>query len=165
MNFCIKCGNKLAIKYLENEGAIPFCNKCNEYRFEIFNVAVSLIITTEDYKNVLLIQQYSRKRYILVAGYVNKGESAEEACHREVLEEVGLNINKLIFQKTKYYEKSNTLMINYIGIVDNIFVKPNYEIDCYKWFSLEEAKNNIASPSLAEEFYLLFYERVKNNEI
>lgn len=163
--YCVKCGNRLEIKYLENEGNIPFCNKCMEYRFETFNVAVSLIITTKDYKNVLLIQQYGKKRYILVAGYVNKGESAEDACYREVFEEVGLNIKKLIFQKTKYYEKSNTLMINYVGIVDDIGVKPNYEIDSFKWFGLDEAKDNIASPSLAEEFYLMFYERVKNNEI
>lgn len=165
MSYCQKCGTKLELKTLEHEGMVPFCKTCKAYRFESFSVAVSMIIVTRDLKKTLLIEQYGKKRYILVAGYVNKTEALEEAAIREISEEVGLTVKRLIYQKSKYYEKSNVLMVNYIAIVEQDVVTANYEIDSYSWFSLEEAKQQIASPSLAQEFYNYFYDRVKNNEI
>ena len=48
MAYCVKCGNTLTFKELKNEGMIPFCTKCNEYRYETFNVAVSMVILNKD---------------------------------------------------------------------------------------------------------------------
>lgn len=165
MEYCGICGTKLIKKNLEHEGLIPFCPACNSYRFETYNCAVSMIVTTKSFDKVLLIEQYGQKRYILVAGYINKGESAEEACKRELYEEVGLKLDKVIFQRTEFHSKSNTLMLNYIVTVEDTNVKPNYEIDSYAWFSLEEGKNKIFLGSLAERFYLEFYEKVMHHEI
>ncbi|MBD5390619.1 NUDIX domain-containing protein [bacterium] len=165
MKYCMHCGTKLIEKELEHEGMIPYCPKCQEYRFKIFNTAVSMVITTKDFGKVLLIEQYGRKKYILVAGYVNQGENAEDAACREIHEEVGLKVSRLIFQKTEYFEKSNTLMINFIAVVEDIDVHSNYEIDDYAWFSVEEGKEKIFKGSLAEQFYMLFYNKVKNHEI
>lgn len=159
------CGTKLELKELEHEGWIPFCPSCKEYRFKIFSTAVSMVITTKAFDKVLLIEQYGRKKHILVAGYINQGESAEAAACREIYEEVGLKVNRLIFQKTGYYEKSNTLMINFIAVVENDEVHSNYEIDDYAWYSVEEGMEAIAKGSLAEEFYRLFYEKVKHHEL
>lgn len=165
MEYCPTCGTRLEEKVLEHEGIIPYCSTCKKFCFPHFNTAVSMVITTETMDKVLLIEQYGKKRYILVAGYVNKGEDAETAAQREIMEEVALTVKKLTFQKTAYYEKSNTLMINFIAVVEDELVHPNEEIDSYAWFSLEEAKTKIAKGSLAEKFYQLFYEKVKKNEI
>ncbi|MDE7264338.1 MAG: NUDIX domain-containing protein [Anaeroplasmataceae bacterium] len=165
MEYCPECGTKLEKKEIENEGLIPYCSKCKTLHFPHFNTAVSMVITTKDMDRALLIEQYGKKKYILVAGYVNKGEDAETAAKREILEEVGLQTIQLIFQRTAYYEKSNTLMINFIAVVEDERVQPNDEVDSYAWFSLEEAKHQIAKGSLAEEFYELFYNRVKANEV
>lgn len=165
MKYCVECGTKLELKHLKNEGQVPYCSACKVYRFEPFNVAVSMVVLNAKRDRVLLVQQYGKNRNILVAGYVNKGESAEEACRRELLEEVGLEVVELHFQKTKYYEKSNTLMVNFVVIVKNENVVTNEEIDAYHWFTIEEGKKKIASGSLAEEFYLQFYESVKNNAL
>ena len=40
MKYCVECGTKLIYKELENEGMIPYCEKCHEYRFPIFSSAV-----------------------------------------------------------------------------------------------------------------------------
>ncbi|MDE7161161.1 MAG: NUDIX domain-containing protein [Anaeroplasmataceae bacterium] len=165
MEYCHKCGTKLVIKELEHEGMIPFCPTCKEFRFKMFNTAVSMVITNQTMDKTLLIEQYGKKRYILVAGYVNQKESAEAAAKREIKEEVGLSVCKLIFQKTEYFEKSNTLMINFIAVVEDMDVHSNYEIDDYAWFSIEEGKEKIAKGSLAEEFYMMFYEKVMHHEI
>ena len=153
MEYCYNCGTKLELKHLEHEGMIPFCNKCNKFIFPIFNAAVSMIICDKDEKNILLIKQYSTNFYRFVAGYINKGESADEAVYREILEEVGLKPIKIKPLKTSYYEKSNTLMYNYLAICDDINVVTNYEIDEFKWFPIEEAKEALRDAKLAYEFF------------
>ena len=152
-NYCTVCGEKLYLKELDKEGLIPFCPKCQKYQFPKYNVAVSMIVFHND--KILLIKQYGNPFYILVAGYINIKESAEEACKRELMEEVNLVTSKLIFNKTSYYEKSNTLMINFAVYVDDIeSLKINEEIDSYKWFTIEEAKTNIKENSLAKKFLM-----------
>ena len=152
-NYCTECGEKLYLKELDKEGLIPFCPKCQKYQFPKYNVAVSMIVFHND--NILLIKQYGNPFYILVAGYINIKESAEEACIRELKEEVNLLPSKLVFNKTSYYEKSNTLMINFAVYVDDITqLKINEEVDSYKWFSKEEAKLNIKENSLAKYFLM-----------
>lgn len=155
MNFCIECGEKLELKECRGEGLIPFCNKCNTFRFPIFNTAISTTIYNKKMNKLILIQQYGREANILVAGYVNKGESAEEALAREVKEELRLNVIDYKFVKSKYYKKSNTLMINFISFVDSEDLSNiSSEVDKAQWFSIEEAKEAILKGSLAEEFLL-----------
>ena len=156
MKYCYNCGEKLELKHLEHEGLIPFCNKCNKFIFPIFSAAVSMIITDKEEKNVLLIKQYNTGFYRFVAGYINKGESAEEAVYRETLEEVGLKPIKIKPLKTSYFEKSNTLMYNYLAICDDTSVITNYEIDEYKWFPIEETKEALKDAKLAYQFFCYY---------
>lgn len=157
MKHCIECGTLLIEKELEKEGIIPFCPTCNQFRFPIYNTAVSMIVVDRKNKKILLIQQYGKPFYILVAGYVNRGESVESAVVREVKEETGLDVTEYHFNKSKFFEASNTLMINFTCYVDDIdALNTNEEIDCFAWFEFEEAKIQIKDGSLAEEFLLYF---------
>lgn len=152
MNYCPVCGQKLVNKYLPSEGKeIPYCEKCQDFRFPRFNVAVSMIVMNEKKDRILLIRQYGKERYILVAGYVNPGEEAEAAVIREVKEETGLEVTSLHFNHSHYFAPSETLMLNFTVTVKGE-IKPDWEIDSYKVFTLEEARKNIARPSLAQEF-------------
>lgn len=54
-----------------------------------------MLILNQPLDKVLLIQQYQKKDNILVAGYINQGERAEDAVAREVSEEVGLEISHI----------------------------------------------------------------------
>ncbi len=150
--YCPKCGKELILKELPHEGMVPFCSFCQEYRFPLYSVAVSMIVLSPDEKEILLIQQYGKKRYIFVAGYVNKGEDAEDALKRELLEEVGLKVDSFHFNHSHYFPKTNTLMLNFTLRVTSKSVIPNEEIDSYSWFTLSEAKEKIARPSLASQF-------------
>ena len=153
MNYCMECGTKLEMKFLESEGKkIPYCSNCGEYRFPVFNTAVSMIVMNASREKVLLIKQYGRDFYILVAGYVNKGEDAEEAVRREVMEEMGLHVRTVEFNRSHYYAPSNTLMLNFAVTVEEEEPHPNWEVDSYRFFSVEEAKKKIRRPSLAQEF-------------
>ena len=159
MKHCVECGEKLVMKYLDKEGDIPYCPACEQYRFPIFNTAVSMVVIDESKQRILLIKQYDRPFYILVAGYVNRGEAVETAVAREVMEEVGLKVNRIQFNKSKFFEPSNTLMINFAAFVDSDQVTTTDEVDEWTWFSFEDAKKNIKDGSLAEEFLLAYLEK------
>ena len=155
--FCRQCGAKLVPKELENEGIVPYCPECGQFRFPQYNVAVSMIVINEEKDEILLIQQYGRKSYVLVAGYVSRGESLEDAVAREVKEETGMTVSHMKFNRTQFFEKSDTLMCNFTAFVkDASELDPNYEIDSYAWFTREEARANIRPGSLAEHFLVTY---------
>lgn len=158
MNYCMECGTKLQKKYLEKEGMIPFCETCHTYRFPVFSTAVSMEVLSPDREKVLLIQQYGRDRNILVAGYINQGENAEETVKREVMEEIGVSVSQVHFEKSEYYERSNTLMLNFSCVADTERLDnvSETEIDSCAWFPLEEAKRAVAEGSLAGKFLKAF---------
>lgn len=151
--FCHECGTKLTQKELENEGIIPFCPKCEAYRFPVYNVAVSMIVINKKTDKILLIKQYGKDYYVLVAGYVNRMEQLEHAVAREIKEETGMNVSQIKFNRTRFYEPSDVLMCNFTAFVeDDSDFCVNEEIDDYCWFTYEEARKNIRQNSLAAYF-------------
>ena len=122
-----------------------------------YNVAVSMIVVNEEKDEILLIQQYGRPSYILVAGYVSRGEALEDAVVREIREETGMTVSHIKFNRTQYFEKSDVLMCNFTAFVkDASELAPNHEIDSYAWFTRDEARANIRPNSLAEYFLVSY---------
>ncbi|MGM9970254.1 MAG: NUDIX domain-containing protein [Anaeroplasma sp.] len=158
MKYCWECGTKLEEKLLEHEGIIPFCSKCNKYRFPFFSAAVSVVILNKEKTKTLLVKQYGTGKNRLVAGYINQGESAEHALIREMQEEIGVTPIAYKFQKSMYYEKSNTLLFNFYAIVDSLVINPNYEIDEYNWYNVEDGLEELKESILAKEFYKYYLE-------
>ncbi len=156
MNYCSKCGTKLIEKECFNcgisEGMVPYCSNCNEFHFPPFNTAVSMVVYNKDFSKILLIKQYGRDFNILVAGYVSKGENLETTIKRELKEEVGLDILSFKYNESQYFERSNTLVCNFIIQTDKENVQLTQEVDSAEWYSLEEAKKAIKRNSLAEYF-------------
>ena len=157
MSYCPKCGTLLVERALEHEGLVPFCAQCGEYRFPMYNVAVSMIVVNEDNGKILLIKQYGKDFYRLVAGYVNRTETFEHAAARELKEETGMTAARISFNRTKFFEPSNTLMCNFtVCVKDDSELAPNYEIDSLAWFSPAEARINIRPETLAGWFLLSY---------
>ncbi len=153
MNYCMQCGGKLRLQYHEGEGRpIPWCDACAVWRYPGFNTAVSMVVMDEAKERVLLIRQYGRPFWVLVAGYVNQGEDAEDAAVREIREELDMTVRSLRFNHSHYFSPSNTLMLNYTATVAEPLPRPNREVDSWSWFTVEEARENIKPGSLAEAF-------------
>ncbi|MET3211698.1 UNVERIFIED_CONTAM: NAD+ diphosphatase [Paenibacillus sp. PvR008] len=162
MNYCYECGTKLMVKECEGEGPIPYCNTCQVFRFPIFSTAISTAVINRQRNKVLLIQQYNIKDFILLAGYVNKGESAEQTLVREVVEEVGLQVDEYKYMRSEYFERTNTLMLNFVSIVnDDKLDVLSAEVDQARWFTLDEAKQVILKNSLAETFLLNIMQKIE----
>ena len=153
MNYCMQCGARLQKKYHETEEKdLPWCPDCGAFRYPVFNTAVSMIVQSHDRSRVILIQQYGKPFYVLVAGYVNQGEDAECAVVREVREELGLTVETMRFNRSHYFAPTNTLMLNFTVTVAEDDPHPNWEVDAWRWFTEEEARQSIKPNSLASCF-------------
>jgi len=84
---CPKCGKPL--KEHNSEPCLT-CPSCEENYYPIISPAIIVLITKED--KILLAHnaKFPPNRHSLLAGFVEPGESLEDAVHREVMEETGI---------------------------------------------------------------------------
>lgn len=154
--FCSECGEKLTLRFLENEGLIPFCPGCNAFKFPLFPIAVSMTVVNRAEDKVLIAKHVGEDDFTLVAGYVKKGENAERTITRELREELKLNAVKWRYFGSKFHEQKNLLMLNFIVIADDkaeLKLKED-ELTEARWCSFDEAKQLIRKESTAEYFLL-----------
>lgn len=156
MKYCDSCGTSVVIREHE-EGPLPYCSSCQQFKFPTFSVAMSTMILNPQKDRLLLLKQGGRHEYILTAGYVSLGESVEETVVREVQEELSLEVVEARFLRSRYYEPSNTLMMNFVSIVatETVVLKVD-EVDEATWFTFEEAKAAIKPHSLAAAFLFAY---------
>ena len=93
-------------------------------------------------RDKLLMAQHSYHetiRYALIAGFVEPGESIEEAVHREVSEEVGIKIKNLKYLKSQSWPFPNSLMLAFEAEYASGEIKVDGdEIVKAKWFKKDE---------------------------
>lgn len=151
--FCVECGQPLTLMYAQGEGLVPYCKNCGAYRFPHFATAVSMVVTNRAKDKILLAKHLGQDEYILFAGYIKKGETAEKAVYREFKEETNLNTVKAKYMSSRYHEPRNVLMLNFLMIAEDgepkIDAKELAEI---KWFTIDEALQQIKKGSTAEIF-------------
>ena len=97
---CPRCGERTASI---NGELGKRCPRCSYEHYPHLHPAV--IVLVRDGERVLLTRKsiWAKGRYGLVAGFVDAGESLEEAAHREVEEEVGVQIRDLCYIASQYW--------------------------------------------------------------
>lgn len=103
--FCPRCGNPGFAP--ESEKSLK-CNSCGFRYFINMNAAVAAIIRNEKNEVLFTIRKYDPAVGMLdlPGGFVDPGETAENAIRREIFEELNLEINKMEFIGTftnKYF--------------------------------------------------------------
>lgn len=147
----------------DQEGLIPYCKNCGEYRFPQFATAVSMVVTNRAKDKIMLAKHKGQDDYILIAGYIKKGETAEKTVTREFREETKLNVVKYKYMSSRYHESHNVLMLNFLVIAENGEpVIDQAELEEVMWFSPEEALEHIRKDSDAEHFLKNALPELKN---
>ncbi|MDE6913978.1 MAG: NUDIX domain-containing protein [Lachnospiraceae bacterium] len=147
--YCPHCGNKLVKKEIGDEGAIPFCEKCNIPLWDMFTTSIIAAVVNEQNEIALLRQNYvSTVKYVCVAGIMKIGESAEEAVIREIKEEIGLDADEVKFIKSYPYKKKEMLMLGYKANVKKADFKISEEVDSAEWVKFEDALSLLREGSI-----------------
>jgi len=113
--FCGKCGTRAQQK--TDERAL-ICPDCDTIVYPKISPAIIVAIICN---NKILLARGSNFKgdwYSLIAGYVDVGESLEEALVREVNEEVGLDIKNIRYFKSQPWPLSGSMMIGFIAEAD-----------------------------------------------
>lgn len=110
-----------------------------------------IVVITDALDRLLLARQaqWPAKRFSLVAGYVEPGESAEQAVAREVLEEVGLTVTDLTFLGSQPWPFPASLMLSYQARATSAsFHVDGVEIEEALWVTREALPRLLAEGSL-----------------
>lgn len=150
LNYCPVCGKPLRLRPHPTEPPTPWCASCEDWRFPLFSCAVSAILLDKSAARMLLIRQYGEPDPVLVAGYVDKGETAEEALLREVREELGMTVRSPHFLGSHYYAPSETLMLNFLAVPEEDEASPGPEVDSWEWVKVEDAARLVRPGGLAQ---------------
>ncbi|GCE08897.1 NAD(+) diphosphatase [Dictyobacter aurantiacus] len=100
-------------------------------------VVPAIIILIHDGKRVLMAHKAGwGKRYGLIAGFVEPGETLEECVRREVKEEAGIEIEDLEYRCSQPWPFPSQLMIGFMARYKSGTVHPqDNELDDVHWFS------------------------------
>ncbi|WP_406657454.1 NAD(+) diphosphatase [Methanolobus sp. ZRKC2] len=105
---CGRCGSKTSRKPDERAKQ---CLECNLLFFPKISPAIIVMIEKEDKILMARSPHFPPGRYGLIAGFVEPGESIEEAVVREVMEEVGICIKDISYFGSQPWPYPDSLMI------------------------------------------------------
>ena len=146
--FCGRCGVETQ---LDEKDMMLKCPSCGQVHYP--RIAPAIIVAVENEGKLLMAKHSYHKthKYALVAGFVEPGESIEEAVHREVLEEIGIKIKNLQYQRSQSWPFPNSLMLAFTAEYESGDIKVDGdEILKAKWFKKEEIERYDSDISISD---------------
>jgi NAD+ diphosphatase len=90
-------------------------------------------------------EAWPKGMFSALAGFLEPGESIEEACARELAEEAGLKALKVRYHSSQPWPYPSSLMIGLIAEVEDDQAAPDQtELSEVRWFTREEARDLLA---------------------
>lgn len=107
--FCSRCGTA-TVPHPQGERALV-CPSCQYSQYPRINPCIIVAITKDDRILLARAQRFNRPMYSLLAGFVEAGESLEQAVAREVFEESGVQVKNLRYFGSQPWPFPNNLML------------------------------------------------------
>lgn len=110
--YCSRCSGPLSRQL--NEHAMH-CKDCNVHFYPRISPCIIVIVTHKDKCLLARQSKWPEGRYSALAGFIEAGESAEQAVHREVYEEVGIEIDDLRYVGSQSWPFPGQLMLGFMA--------------------------------------------------
>ena len=140
--FCGTCG---ATTLSAKGGHVLVCTNpsCRHEQFPRIDPAI--IVLVSDAERALLGRQASWPigRYSTIAGFVEPGESLEDAVAREVFEETGINVDRIEYHSSQPWPFPASLMLGFTAhaITTEVHLR-DQELEDARWFTRADLESN-----------------------
>lgn len=151
-HFCSVCGGALekAPVLLEKQ-----CTQCKHTVYPNLAPAIIVAITRGDYLLLARSPHFKAGMYSTLAGFVDPGESAEDAVHREIKEEVGVCVRSLRYEGSQSWpfssgSSSGSFMVAFTAAYDSGDIEVDgHEIEDAQWFHRDALPELPSSASIS----------------
>jgi NAD+ diphosphatase len=148
---CIRCGGLYEVVQL---GHVLRCTDCGREEFPRTDPAVIMVVTDgevpEDRCLLGRHPAWPPGRYSTLAGFVEPGESIEQAVRREVLEESGIEVGEVEYFGSQPWPLPRSLMIGCLAKATSVDIEVDgEEIEDARWFTREQMKAEAEAGTLA----------------
>ena len=146
--FCSVCGGPTIMK---RGGQVRLCPECGTEHYPRTDPVVITVVS--DGARCLLGQSRGRlarmKMYSALAGFVDQGESIEEAVAREVMEEAGIKVKNIRYHSSQPWPFPSSLMIGcHADAASTQIAMDEEEMADVRWFHRGEVRLALAGNSL-----------------
>jgi NAD+ diphosphatase len=142
--FCGCCGGPVKS---QAGGSQRICTACGHLTFPRTDPVAIMLVVDEATQRCLLgrTPHFPPGMYSALSGFVDAGESVEEAVRREVLEESGIRIGQVHYQASQPWPLPHSLMLGFVAeaLTTEISRDPAELEDC-RWFTRDEVAQMMA---------------------
>jgi len=135
--FCSSCGAENAAA---DGGLKLVCPSCNMEHFPRVDPSVIMLPYAGDRCALGRQASWPPELYATLAGFMEPGETIEEACAREVMEEIGLPVLATRYVASQPWPFPSSLMIGLMAEIEPGALKPDDDLEDARWFTREEAR-------------------------
>ena len=153
--FCGRCGTRLEHDKVER---MMKCPKCGAMHYPKISPAVIVAVTNRD--KILMTKYAGRdyKKYALIAGFTEIGETIEDTVRREVMEDVGIHVKNIRYYKSQPWSFTDTVLMGFYCELDgeDVITMDAHELSVAEWMRREDIPTEFDGISLTNEMMLMF---------
>ena len=161
--FCGRCGKKMIHDEKER---LMRCPECGQMEYP--KICPAVIVGVTDHDRIVLTKYAGRayKKYALIAGFAEIGETIEDTVRREVKEEVGLHVKNIRFYKSQPWSFSDTLLMGFFCELDGSdkIKMDEGELSVAQWCNREDVPVQEEDISLTSEMMRRFRQGRENSD-
>ncbi|WP_024832320.1 NAD(+) diphosphatase [Ruminiclostridium josui] len=147
--FCGKCGSLTQELYGERAKVCPECG------FISYPRICPAVITAVFKENKILLahaRSFKGDMHSLIAGFVEAGETLEEAVEREIMEEIGIKVKNIAYWGSQPWPYPNSLMLGFTAEYESGEINVDgIEISHADWYDVENLPELPSKVSIARK--------------
>ncbi|MFU8797581.1 MAG: NAD(+) diphosphatase [Gammaproteobacteria bacterium] len=146
--YCGQCGSQTLDKTTVTPSFERHCPQCGMIFYP--RISPSIIVRIQKNNQILLARSPHFKPgiYSLIAGFIEPGESAEEAVHREIKEEVGIQVKNIRYFRSQPWPFPDALVLGFTAeYAGGELIIDNHEIAAADWYDANHLPGLRASHS------------------